>query len=1106
QQHQHLREDSVHQQPQQQQQQLHAEASPQQRQQQQQQSHAVQLQQQQQQQQQPQQQQTHMKQLLTHVKPPQQPQQQQRQQQLHIAVPQHLHQQPKHQPADMRSETALRATTPTESRREAMLRAATPANMRPAPTLPAGTPADTKSKALLRAVKSADLRPEGMSATPADMRSEAMLRTATPTRMRPEAMLRETTSAAGRPDALIRSATPDTRSETALRTATPTAMRSETTLRTATADMRSEAMLRAAPRADTSSGVTLRTTTPAATRSEALLRTATPAAMRSATLLRAAAPADMRSEAAIQATSPVDRRTEIPLRPETPAPQSSCMNHLALMAKESALGTQDSPLRTNASPTPQSPCMSHLALMAKESALGTQDSPQRTSASPAPQSPCTTRQGKKMTTATPPQTRAASPTHLRPAKLELQHRKQQEHTQQALAHQPQLFFGGSIQRGKVSNLDIDSILARLNTPFICKASRLEEINPHFVDKIGHALIPSFYRQHWFLTHIAKARRLISVFDSAPAQFVHTHIRHHFAESFRGFAVVFVESPRQRRDSEDCGIYTMIAILRAISGLEHSEVQSGLISYLRQNLASMNKDELLRAVRNASVLRDTEMSGGAPTRQQRAEGIIQMLHRNSPKSSHQTGDAVTTTRGEQTGRAAASRQGEQQHAVFRDAMPTQQRANRTTATKQGAQKQTSGETNEKSVQQQAGREAMNRQGDEAQQQTGETIMIRQDVPTVQAAMNEHDNRRARAAKIVESLLEQETIEDPMPRKSRPPGQQMTRDSQPAQTNPIPAFPKGHGTVSLPVVALLHLGDILPLLRKEAIPQPPWLVNALSTHTRAGHERALKWLTTLPPTYHQVPLSNAIGDAIEEQRKSRKWTWATTLRFMLTVQGALALLPIYRPTTHSIKMQADVRFSQMTAAAARAAKAEKPRIPNPMTKPLFLATLQATQNSIERVALIITWVTAARIGCVLQLDTRDITITRDRTLSVTFYRGKAAQVRGPYTVHTAPLPIEWLKEIVTVMKVFPTRIFITLTTKSMLKVFRSVDKTMEAKSLRRGALQCLASNFPLPMVLHFSGHTNERTLLRYLNWGASAGQLASTMAQAGESLLPQEPHRG
>ena len=53
-----------------------------------------------------------------------------------------LHLQPKHQPADMRSETALRATTPTDSRREAMLRA--------------GTPADTKSKAMLRAATSPD--------------------------------------------------------------------------------------------------------------------------------------------------------------------------------------------------------------------------------------------------------------------------------------------------------------------------------------------------------------------------------------------------------------------------------------------------------------------------------------------------------------------------------------------------------------------------------------------------------------------------------------------------------------------------------------------------------------------------------------------------------------------------------------------------------------------------------------------------------------------------------------------------------------------------------------------------------------------------------------
>jgi hypothetical protein len=125
----------------------------------------------------------------------------------------------------------------------------------------------------------------------------------------------------------------------------------------------------------------------------------------------------------------------------------------------------------------------------------------------------------------------------------------------------------------------------------------------------------------------------------------------------------------------------------------------------------------------------------------------------------------------------------------------------------------------------------------------------------------------------------------------------------------------------------------------------------------------------------------------------------------------------------------------------------------------------------------------------------------SVSVTFYRGKAAQVRGPYTVHTGALPLHWLQHIVEAMKLSPTRLFQGITTTDMLHVFRAVRKDMEAKSLRRGSLQELAlSGTPIPTLMHFSGHTSERTLLRYLCWGQRAGAIARAMITAGACLIP------
>ena len=71
--------------------------------------------------------------------------------------------------------------------------------------------------------------------------------------------------------------------------------------------------------------------------------------------------------------------------------------------------------------------------------------------------------------------------------------------------------------------------------------------------------------------------------------------------------------------------------------------------------------------------------------------------------------------------------------------------------------------------------------------------------------------------------------------------------------------------------------------------------------------------------------------------------------------------------------------------------------------------------------------------------------------------------------------------------------------MLATFRKVDKTMEARSIRRGSLQTMASaGVPNADLMRYSGHSSERTLLRYLNWGAKASDMQSRMETAGTHL--------
>lgn len=43
-------------------------------------------------------------------------------------------------------------------------------------------------------------------------------------------------------------------------------------------------------------------------------------------------------------------------------------------------------------------------------------------------------------------------------------------------------------------------------------------------------------------------------------------------------------------------------------------------------------------------------------------------------------------------------------------------------------------------------------------------------------------------------------------------------------------------------------------------------------------------------------------------------------------------------------------------------------------------------------------------------------------------------------------------------------------------------------------------PTEVLMHYSGHTSERTLLRYLGWGMAAGHIQGNMQQAGKALIP------
>ena len=73
--------------------------------------------------------------------------------------------------------------------------------------------------------------------------------------------------------------------------------------------------------------------------------------------------------------------------------------------------------------------------------------------------------------------------------------------------------------------------------------------------------------------------------------------------------------------------------------------------------------------------------------------------------------------------------------------------------------------------------------------------------------------------------------------------------------------------------------------------------------------------------------------------------------------------------------------------------------------------------------------------------------------------------------------------------------------LCKALRTINPKYEQRSIRRGALQTMASHgTDEETLMRFSGHTQVGTLRRYLNWNTINSKVQADMEKAAASLLP------
>lgn len=305
----------------------------------------------------------------------------------------------------------------------------------------------------------------------------------------------------------------------------------------------------------------------------------------------------------------------------------------------------------------------------------------------------------------------------------------------------------------------------------------------------------------------------------------------------------------------------------------------------------------------------------------------------------------------------------------------------------------------------------------------------------------------------------------------------------------------GSADTPPATAALKGAFLETIALDATRTPALASRGVVPTTAAAHRAILRKLASevRERRLTEAPLPTAIVEILSAMRAEKRWQWSTMATKLGTVQGALKLLPLYTRKMPSVALAEAPVWTQALKAVTRKANAEAGFQPKPATETDVERIARQAELPVSlRAAVLLAWLTAARCGCVLQLRKENVTLTDD-ALTVQFRRGKGVLCRGPYTVHTA-VPREHLPVL---QAALASQTFLSGVKGADIKeaLRAGGDSALEQRSLRRGALHALASaGVPEDELLQFSGHTCQRTLRRYLDWGKFVPQRGRLQAGA------------
>ena len=293
--------------------------------------------------------------------------------------------------------------------------------------------------------------------------------------------------------------------------------------------------------------------------------------------------------------------------------------------------------------------------------------------------------------------------------------------------------------------------------------------------------------------------------------------------------------------------------------------------------------------------------------------------------------------------------------------------------------------------------------------------------------------------------------------------------------------------------------------------------------SGGQSSPRSLVTAPAAAGPLKITPSMIAAYLEMRRLNprtptatgtcKWTNQRTL--LGSIMGALRDAALHG--SKLVLTNTSAQLEKVSRSITRKAYAEKVNFPHPATVDHVLAAIPLLQEmnhplSLFCVVYLLTWwATAARPSDALLVMSDNMKIMRTATghsvWSILFVEGKGVMIRGPYTVHTV-VPMDHYLHLLhgaTKGKELFSQSLRRATHDAVMRTLRRVDHRLEARSIRRGALQSLAmAGAHEETLLTFSGHKGAPMLHRYLGWGMMRGQAQIKGAEA--AMAAWEPMLG